>query len=188
MKGLTVPGKETPGLAISSPDRPLQLLSPSPLNSEDLTHSAFYLPQYIPVPSACCHRPHIYQAGLGVGVAGSRDKTCSGLLSSSLEALGPGQRLRHSSLPSHHFPREGVRGTRLEAIETHPREPKCHVQVRTELKDQKEAPSLLAGSSEAMRPSPHEPGAIHSGWHLLHQVSWDIRLALCQGWAAELNL
>lgn len=91
-------------------------------------------------------------------MAGSRDNIPSTPihgLSSSLEALASGQRLRHSSLPSHHYPMEGeVRGTKLEVMEAHPREPKCHLQVRTELKDQKRPPVC----SEARRPSPMNLG------------------------------
>ena len=49
-------------------------------------------------------------------------------------------------------------------MEAYPREPMGHVQDRTELKDQKRPPSLLTGSSEAMRLSPHEPWDAHSGW------------------------
>lgn len=72
-------GKETPwlGSPLSSTDPSIfPLLSPSPLDSEDLMHSAFISPNTYQPHSPCCHVPTSPKLGLGVGVAGTRSHKC----------------------------------------------------------------------------------------------------------------
>ena len=103
-------GKEAPwlGSPLSSTDPSIfPLLSPSPLDSEDLMHSAFISPNtYQPHPP-CCHCPnHPSWPGGRSGQQQRQDPT--GIFSPSLGALAPVKRLRHSSFPSHYYPVEGL--------------------------------------------------------------------------------
>lgn len=147
-------------MAISSPDRPLHLSPPlsQPLKLRG-TYSVFYLPQYIPVPSACCHCPHIYQAGPWGGSGRQLDKTpaqVSSPLPWKLWLQGKGSDIPLSLPTTTLHGRSKRNQTRGDRGSPQGAEVPCSGQNREERP--KKAPSLLTGSSEAMRPSPHEPG------------------------------